>query len=326
MPWNLDRINRQSFHYFGALMSSFGIGMRWSILALALTPVTPALRGQEGEMAERLFSSGERAYASKGYPEAVETWNQLLQVAPKSPFAAQALMRLARYQVEVELKPEAALPLIDRIKSEYLKTPWASEAMLLKGKILADRIGHQDIKEALAEFNRVVDLFPDSPEAPEARFLMGSAFFLQGQWGRALQNFTEVLRLDPASALAHKAELQAAETLDIMGDTPGCLRMLQSLRNRQPQSPESLEAAWRINVRVKQRILKPALVSQGTWPRGKSKWLKTPTLLATGPEGELYIYQDDLDQAFLLKDDQLSPAGPPAKGAKAMFVTPAGQV
>ena len=323
MPWSLDPFRKPFLPSFGAPMSLFVIGMRWSILALALSPL---LAAQDGEMAERLFSSGERAYASKGYPEAVETWNQLLQVAPKSPFAAHALMRLARYQVDIEQKPEAALPLIERIKTEYLKTPWASEAMLLRGKILADRNGHQDLKEALAEFNRVVDLFPDSPEAPEARFLIGSACQLQGQWGRALQSFTEVVRLDPATPLALKAQLQAAEILDITGDTTGCLRMLQSVRNRQPLSAESREAAWRINVRVKQRILKAPLVSQGTWPKGKSKWLKTPTLLATGPEGEIYIYQDDLDQAFVLKDDQLSAVGPQAKAAKAMFVTPAAQV
>ena len=78
-------------------MSSFGIGMRLSTLVLAFAPALLAQEG--GDLAERLFSSGERAYVTKAYPEAVETWNQLLQAAPKSPFAAQALMRLAHYQL-----------------------------------------------------------------------------------------------------------------------------------------------------------------------------------------------------------------------------------
>ena len=50
------------------------------------------------------------------------------------------------------------------------------------------------------------------------------------------------------------------------------------------------------------------------------------TLLATGPGGELVLYQDGLDQAFRLKSDQLVPAGAPVKGAKAMVVTGSGQV
>ena len=307
-------------------MSSLGIGMRLSTLALFLA-LGPCLMAQEGDMAERLFSSGGRAYATKAYPEAVETWNQLLQAAPRSPFAAQALMCLARYQLDIEKKPEAALPFLDRVKVEFLKTPYAAEAMLLRGKILASRSSTaQELKEALAEFNRVVDLYPDSPAVQEARYQMGQAFFLQGQWGRALQNFTELLRLDPATPLACKAQLRFAETLDIMGDTTGCLRALQALRTRRPQAPESAEAAWRINVIVKQRLLKPPLHSQGPWPDGKAKWLKTPTMLATGPEGELYLYQDDLDRAFRLEGSQLVAAGPVAKDAKAMLVTPTGDL
>jgi len=307
-------------------MSSFGIGMRSSTLALCLA-LGPCLLGQEGDMAERLFSSGGRAYATKAYPEAIETWNQLLQAAPRSPFAAQALMALARHQLEVEKKPEAALPFLDRVKVEFLKTPYAAEAMLLRGKILASRSSTPlELKEALAEFNRVVDLYPDSPAVQEARFQMGSAFFLQAQWGRALQNFTELLRLDPATPLACKAQLRFAETLDIMGDTTGCLRALQALRNQRPQAPESAEAAWRIDLIVKQRFLKPALHSQGPWPDGRAKWLKTPTLLATGPEGELYLYQDDLDRAFRLQGGQLVQTGPAAKDAKAMLITPAGEL
>jgi len=105
--------------------------------------------------------------------------------------------------------------------------------------------------------------------------------------------------------LAQSVNLQTAEILDIMGDGPGCLRMLQALRNRSPRSPEAEEAAWRIQVRVKQRITRPPLKSTGPWPAGRQKWLKTATLLATGPAGELYIYQDDLDRAFLLKEGNL---------------------
>jgi tetratricopeptide (TPR) repeat protein len=277
---------------------------------------------QDADLPERLFRSGERAYATHAYPEALETWNQLIQQAPKSPFAAQALMNLARHQIDVEKQPNAALPLLERIKGDYLKTPWAAEAMLLRGQILAAKAhGPEDIKESMAEFNRVVDLFPDHPCVQQTRFELSRCYRLLGQWGRALQN-----DLDPSSGVARQSLLQAAETLDLMNDTTGCLRMLQSVRDRFPQSAEAREAAWRIQVRVKQRIQKPPLRSLGPWPEGRQKWLKTPTLLAQGPGGELYIYQDDLDRAALLKDGQLSPAGPLAKGAKAMLATPSGQI
>ena len=300
--------------------------LRWlGPISVALVISLP-LMAQDADIAERLFRSGERAYATRAYLEAQETWNQLLQASPKSPFAAEALLCLARHQVEVEKKPEAALPFLDRIKTDHLKTPFAAEAMLLRGTILASRSHKpQELKEAIAEFNRVLDLFPDHPAVQSAHYQLGLAFRLQGQWGRALKSFTEAMRLDPVSPIAPVAQLQAAEVLDTMGDLHGCLRLLQGIRNDFPQSPAAIEAEWRIGVRVKFRIQKPPLKSEGPWPKGKQKWLKTPTLLGTGPSGELFIYQDDLDQAFLLKDDTPVPMGALAKSAKALLVTPSGQ-
>ena len=305
-------------------MPWFASGMRCLPLALA---AAPALFAQDAGLPERLFRSGERAYAIHAYPEALAAWNQLVQQAPRSPFAAHALMNLARHQTDVARQPEAALPFLERIKAEHPESPWAAEAMLLRGRLLAARChAPAELREAQAEFDRVVDLFPDHPCVQAARFEQGRCCRLLEQWGRALQNFIEAVRLDPASPVARQAQFQAAETLDLMGDTPGCLRMLQALCNRFPQSDEAREAQWRIRVRVKQRIQRPPLRSLGPWPEGRQKWLKTPTLLATGPAGQLYVYQDDQDQASLLQDGRLSPAGPPVKGAKAMVATPAGQV
>jgi TolA-binding protein len=289
----------------------------WTMALVA----APTLFAQDADLAERLYRSGERAYASHTYPEALDTWNQLVQQQPQSPFAAQALLALARHQLEVEKKPEAAIPLLEKLKSDHLKTPYAATAFLMLGNLKAAR-SHSagDLKEAMAEYNKVVDLFPDHPQVQEAFFQMGSAQKLMGEWPRALASFMEVVRLDPASAIAPRAMLQAAETMDIMGDLTGCLKMLQDLRNRAPQSPEAKDALWRIQVRVRQRLQKPPLKSEGSWPQGKQKWLKTPTLLATGPEGDLYLYQADEDRAFHLKAGALEQAGPLTKAARALLV------
>lgn len=292
-------------------------------LLLAAGPLASA---QDADIAERLFRSGERAYATHAYPEAMETWNQLLQSAPKSSFAAEALLKMAHHQLEVEKNADAALPLLDRIKTDHLKNPAAAEALLLRGTILASRSHKpQELKEAIAEFNRVLDLFPDHPAVQSAQYQLGLAARRQGQWGRAMKAFTEVMRIDPTASIAPQAQLQTAELLDITGDLPGCLRLLQGVRNRYPQSPEAAEAEWRISVRVKFRIQKPALVSEGTWPQGKQKWLKTPTGLALSPTGELFVYQDDLDRAFVLRNGELQGIGPVAKNGKAMVFMPSGQ-
>ena len=295
-------------------------------LSLACT-LSLALAAQDGEMEERLFLSGERAYATRSFPEAFDTWTQLLQASPGSVFSAQALLRMARHRLEVDRNPDEAMRFLDRLKADHLKTPYAAEGLLLRGTTLASRARRtQELREAMAEFNRVLDLFPDHPAVQSARYQLGLACRMQGQWGRALQHFTEAMRLDPASPVAPRAQFQAAEVLDILGDLPGCLRLLQGIRNRYPQAPEAAEAAWRMAVRVKLRLQKPPLKSEGPWPQGKQRWLKTPTLLAVDAEGRLVIYQDDLSQAFLLKGTDLVPMGPGGKIAKALVNGPDGQI
>lgn len=294
------------------------------VLALAAVPGL-AIQAPDADLTEKLYLSGERAYHARSYTEAFETWNQLLQAAPRSSFAAQALIRMARYHLEVEKNPDSAMPLLERLKTEHIKSPIAAEAMLLRGEILAQRAKKPaDMKDAVAEFNRVVDLYTDNPAVAGAHYQLGLAFRDQSQWGKALMSFLEAYRLDPHSAFAQKALLQAAEVLDIQKDLPGCLRLLERIRERSPESREAKEAAWRIAVRVKWRMQNAPLKSEGPWPNGKVKWLKTPTLLATGPEGDLYIYQDDLDHAFMLRKGEATPVGVALKSAKAMLVGPEG--
>lgn len=304
----------------------------WSRVPVALLCALPALvqapaRAQDADLAERLYLSGERAYAVKAYKEATDTWTQLLQSAPRSEFAPRALLGLARYQADVEHKPEAALPYLDRLKADYLRTPEAAEGLLLRGTLLARQARRPaELKDAMAEFTRVIDLFPESPAVPEARYRLGRAWRDQGQWGRALQQFVAVFQARPDAPVAPRAMLEAAETLDLLEDLPGCLRMLQRVRTLAPRSPEAQEAAWRMAVRVKHRLQKPPFANEGVWPAGRAKWLKTPTLLATAPDGDLLIYQNDLDRAFRFHQGELTPAGPAAAGAKALLASPAGDV
>lgn len=282
------------------------------------------LQAQEGDLAERLFRSGERAYAAKSVKEALDSWNQLLQSAPKSDYAAQAMLRLARHQWEVEHKAEAALPLLDRIKAEQIRSTAAAEALVLRGEILAAQARKSDtLKEAQAEWNRVIDLFPEHPAVLDARYNLGVAARDLGKPGAALVAFQEVFRTQPDAPVALRALLQAADVLDQQGNLQDCLRLLQRVRTLAPPSPEAAEALWRISVRVRHRLQKPAWRNDGPWPAGKLKWLKTPTLLASAADGTLLIYQSDLDRAYALRNGEAVPLGPaPAPSGKALLAGP----
>lgn len=291
---------------------------RLSLLAVILASAL-GLVGQEGDLAERLFLSGERAYAAKSYAEAFETWGQILKQAPGTEFAAQALLRMARHQVEIGGKPQEALALLDRIRADHMESPAAPEALLMRGTLLAARARNAtESREAIGEFNRLVDLFPSHPAATEAYHHLGLAYRRQGQWLRALQNQIEVQRRDPATPVARRAMLQAADLLDLTGNLTACLRMLQSIRNLAPDSPEAAEAATGILLRVRHRIQKPPFRVEGPWPQGRKEWLKSPTLLSMAANGSLYIYQDGLDQLSRLQEDRLVPVLSEQKGLRAV--------
>jgi TolA-binding protein len=299
----------------------------WLRLPATLLCALPVLAQTQpdGDLAERLYRSGERAYATKAYKEALDTWGQLLQTSPRSEFASVVLLRLARHQVEIEHKPDAAMPYLDRLRSDYIQSPEAADGLLLRGILLKKQARRPaELKDAMAEFNRVIDLFPDDPSCAEAHLHLGRAWRDQGQWSRALQQFIAAFRLHSGSAVAPQAMLEAAETLDLMDDLPGCLRMLQCLRIESPQAPEAQEAIWRMAVRVKHRLQRPPLRNEGPWPSGRDKWLKTPTLLSLAPSGDLLIFQKDLDRAFRLHGSELVQQGPPAPGASVLLADPAG--
>ncbi|MBK8571887.1 MAG: tetratricopeptide repeat protein [Holophagaceae bacterium] len=300
----------------------------WFRTPAALLCALPGLAqapAQDGELAARLYRSGERAYASKAYKEALETWAQLLQSSPQSEFAPKVLLRLAQYHVDIERKPETAMPYLERLRRDHIKSPEAADGLLLRGILQARQARRPlELKDAMADFNRVLDLFPDAGACAEARLQLGRAWRDQGQWGRALQHFVEAFRLHHGSAVASRAMLEAATTMDLLGDLPGCLRMLQRLRAEHPQTPEAQEATWRTAVLVKHRLQKPPLRNEGPWPAGRAKWLKTPTLLALASDGALLIFQNELDRVFRLQGTELVPQGPPAPGTRVLCAGPEG--
>ena len=283
-------------------------------------------QAQDAGLAERLYRSGERAYAAKSYQEALDTWTQLAQTAPKSDYTPQALLQMAQYQAVVAHQPDKAMPLLDRLKTDYLATRWAAPALLLRGQLLAAKAkGPEELREAVAEFNRVLDLFPTSPSAPRALLELGRAALAGGAPNRALGFFTEAYRAHPDAEVAPSAMLEAAQAMDARGDVDGALRLLERVKLSAPDSPEAKEATWRLTALVRLRLLKAPLKVDGPWPKGQAKWLHTPTLLGLDGEGQALVYQKDLGGVSVLAGTEAKPTGLLGADAMAIFAGDAGQ-
>ncbi|HET8901525.1 MAG TPA: tetratricopeptide repeat protein [Holophagaceae bacterium] len=302
---------------------------RRSASVLAFAAVLPALAqsgAQSGDLAERLYRSGERAYQAKSYQEAMDTWTQLAQTAPRSDYTPQALLQMAQYQAGIAGKPEAALPLLDKLKSDYLGSRWAAPGLLLRGQILAAKAKNPgELKEAVAEFNRVLDLFPASAAAPQALVELGRAALASGDANRALGCFTEAYRAHPDAAVAPAAMLEAAQAMDARGDLEGALRLLERVKLAAPDSDAAKEAAWRITTLVRLRLLRPGFKVEGAWPKGQLKWLHTPTLLAMDGTGRVLVYQKDAGAVFSIEGTAAKPMDLQGSDAVAIIAGTGGQ-
>ncbi|HEU4952227.1 MAG TPA: tetratricopeptide repeat protein [Holophagaceae bacterium] len=298
--------------------------LRRSALLLALAAGL-SLRGQEADLGERLYRSGARAYAAKSYQEALDTWSQLVKTAPRSDYAPEALLDMARYQAEVAGKPDLALPLLDRLKGDYLTSRWAAAGLLLRGQILAAMAkGPAELKEATAEFNRVLDLFPGSAAAPQALLELGRAALAGGDPTRALSDLTEAYRAYPDAEAAPAAMIEAAQAMDARGDLEGALRLLERVKLSAPGTPAAEEATWRITALVRLRLLKAPFRAAGPWPKGQAQWLHTPTVLGLDAAGRVLVYQKDLAQAFTISGTAAQPAPLIGKDGVAFLAGPGG--
>lgn len=278
-----------------------------------------ALRGQEADLGERLYRSGARAYAAKSYAEAMDTWTQLVKTAPRSDYAPQVLLEMARYHAEIEGKPDLALPLLDRLKADYLDSRWTAAGLLLRGRLLAAKAkGPAELKEATAEYNRVLDLFPGSAAAPQALLELGRAALAGGDPTRALSYLTEAYRAYPDAESAPQALLEAAQAMDARGDLEGALRLLERVKLTAP-GPAATEATWRLTALVKLRLIKAPFRRATPWPEGQVKWLHTPTVLGLDTMGRVLVYQKDLGQGFSIDGKEAKPLPLAGKDAVAFL-------
>lgn len=277
------------------------------------------------DLTERLYLSGEKAYLAERFEEAMDTWNQLIQQSPQSPFSAQALFFMAQHHVnqsqkqDRELNLNKALGALETIKQKHIAHEVAAKALLLRGRILSIQAQKQsDLKEAQGEFHRVVDLFPAHPSALEARFELGNGCMRQQQPSTAIRHFASVIQADPKATLSASAMLSMAEGFNQMGDLPSALRALSRVKHLFPETQQSQEAQWRMDLLIKHGLLRPALLSEGAWPSGQKTELKSPTHLERGIQGEIYLYQDGWDQAYERKGTEWEKVGDAFRNARAM--------
>lgn len=148
--------------------------------------------------------------------------------------------------------PYTGGPANDTLSSPSAAPPEDSTvtAQRLIGEAAAARLAGQ-YERAMANYKRVLRLWPASALAGEAQFGLGEVQEAQLQWDAALTAYRAVVANYPMSARVPAAMLHAATALAAVGDASASKQTLQSLVSAYPDTPEAAAARQALGLSAK---------------------------------------------------------------------------
>jgi cellulose synthase operon protein C len=163
---------------------------------------------------------------------ALQGCQELLAGDPTPQTAATALYTQAWIN-EKRGTPAAALPLWDRLASDYPKSSFAADALLHLGDA---RLKAEKYDEAREKFAALLAAFPQSPLAPEAQFKMGSALFNLNRPADAAAEFDAVAAGKSSAALVQDSLYWAGVAYNKAGKKDAAQQRLSRLVRDYPQN------------------------------------------------------------------------------------------
>jgi len=195
------------------------------------------------EIARRQLESGRSFARQRNYAEALKDFRAVAETHASSSVADNALLEIARYYLDIVGDAKEAGAAVDTILKKYATSDSAPDAYLMAGRLaLARSRQSADLDTALANFDRVLRLFPGSDAVPRSLHLSGETLWYAGRYEDALANLGRVEVEYPANAAAADAYLTAGRVLVSLGDPLSAMEELQQVRNRWPNSPEAATA------------------------------------------------------------------------------------
>ena len=215
----------------------------------AMTAAVPAFAQGEEDQARRQLESG-RSFARQGnYAEAVRDFRVVADTYAATSVADDALLELARYYFNIARDTKEATTAVETLLKRYPTSDSAAEAYLITGRLaMARSHSSGDLDTALANFDRVSRLFPNSAVVPHSLVAAGEAYWLLGRHDDALASLVRVEVEYPNNPVTAQAHLFAAQVLVARGDAISAMEELQQIRNRWPQSEDAEIALGRLTI------------------------------------------------------------------------------
>jgi len=299
--------------------------------ALALLALPAPSAAQEGvDIAKRTLDSGIAFYRSGDYKQALQDFMTVINGYSDSEWVDEALLNIARYYYEIEGDLASAREKLQQITLSHAASNSTPAAYYYLGFMLFDaRRSVEEMRDGLANLERVVRLFPESDIADDALYQASLVHSALGEHGDALEKLQRLLLQYPESGVRDLAQFEIGSNFMFMDNILQAMVEYQQVRNLYPDSPMAAAALDRLTLLYRLYFssdagLKPFSIDRGFALTGAM--LRDPTyLLASGSES---VYVADRGLNRILKVD-IKSGGFEVIGSSrpdAIALTPAGQL
>jgi TolA-binding protein len=197
----------------------------------------------QDDAARRRLETARGFMRDRNYAEALNDFQKVLELYPTSPVADDALLDIATYQLEVAGDAKGAEASVDRLLKSYAESDSAPMGQVLKGRVaLAAGVTPDQVKTAIASFDRVSSLYPGTTAVPAAIYYSGEAARLGGRRDDAIDRFRRVMTQYPGSPWTMRALMGSAWALVAAGQPTRAMDQLQRVRQQFPSTREAATA------------------------------------------------------------------------------------
>lgn len=215
----------------------------WAVgwVTVLLTVARPVAQSPE-ELARRQFESGQSFLQAGKFAEALRDFGAVVEAYPTSTVADDALLEIARHQLEVARDLTAAQTAVDTLLKKYPAGDASPLGYVLAGRIALGRgRAAADVESALANFERVPRLFPGTDAVPAALQARAETLRLTGRCQDAVPQYAQVVQQYPGSVWAPQAHIGTARCLSSRGQSLEALAALQQATSHPLAGPSAAE-------------------------------------------------------------------------------------
>jgi TolA-binding protein len=138
---------------------------------------------------------------------------------------------------------------------------------------------------AIVELERFLHFFPEDPEAPRARYLVGLSYLKRKDYEAARNNFLEVIKRYPSAPPAGQSMLMMGESYYLQGAYDEAEKIYRQIISEQPDSELANRAQYRLGW---------TLMKKGSWQEASRNFGEVPRT------STLFPRSNDLSRRSLL--------------------------